>query len=964
MTATCRTLSEGELAKVRSDGQAMKVRACFIPQQVTLACRSSGSLLSNDAVTYVPITGITAGSPTSVQAGMTGYVSSGSDGSGDLGMIRIKAASGSAIKCARISGIPWSASTYITVVDDYGIWAKLPTLDLTDLYMDDDIQYAGQNTYMPPVPIMGPDLAVPYSAGSIVLDGSNSYCLDGSSITTWTWGIRNGSAVSGSIAASGSGFATLTFPGPGSYVLSLAVTTSNGVTATGHRNLYVYDETGDYVPVSQLTVRSLSGDRDNGGWSAELSVWDGVSLPTVRDRAKVILISDDYYSGSGVAGNFRQVANAEKVLMTGWIATEATQFDRETSMVQLTIQGPHYWLQKATGPSTFLENVADTPIAWTSVVNLTMDKVIHHFLYWRSTAIEVLDVYSSGNTRIIGGMSASIGSIWSQIYDTAETRMLTYIGCDRFGRFFSYIDPQVQSLASRASIPTVIALTTDDLEGKVDIPRTVVNPVALLEVAGLATTGVDVLMYMARAPGSLIYNRFGDNDVNDRLVVSSQDDANALAGMLLAKKNNTYNQVNLSIAQVNHMLDIAPPMYVTLTVSASDTNRGFALNALKILPQRLEYMIKEDTGSVLVDFTGEGETSGIPGYTVEVPQEPIYNFPPIEIPTIEYPISPIPISPIIPIITPILPHPPALSGSACPNDAATNGPYNLFLSGTLYPLSLQTLRTSYSCVIRSNAHTHKTTYQLVGAFQKLVASGSTGSVYANTNDDNWYTVYGLNAAGTRVATGVHNSLGADSDTIRTGYFAPASNQEIKAVEIVLNAAAGNSIASGSWAWVGHFWDPEPTLIYQNNTTVNGWYRSQLKVNFGKVYYSNTGVDIILTGVNSLSNVTYMLQASGSAVKNGSGDTWNGTEIYASGSLVAATPDLRANPITEHTSGSGVMMKNTTDSTVTLRWLAGYYSSPEAYDCDFYFDIYWAVASSYRMILQAAYISNVCPTGSA
>ena len=793
--ATARAITAGETTKLHSDGQFTKIRMCVVPQQTILACKASGSLVSNDAVTTVPYNTVTSGSASFARVvnGMTCYVGSGS-GLGDLGMVRVKYATASVLTIARVSGINWQSNVFLTVVDDFGLWAKLPTLDLTKvntdvnsgdtghttkttvvdltrLYMDDNIIYSNQNANIYPVPVMGPDNAVPYTSGSVVLDGSNSYTLDGSTINSYTWGITNGSAASGSVVASGSaGVSYFLFPAPGSYIVSLTVASTNGKSVTGHRNCYVYAETGAYAPVDQITLQSMSGDRDNG-WKCEVKAWDGVSIPTVRDRTKVIVISQDYYSGS--AGNFGQVAGAENVMMTGWVGEENTKYDREISTVSFTIYGAAYWLKKVTGPSTFLENVTSTPAAWTSFNNLTMDKIVHHFMYWRSTAIEIMDVYPSNNTRIIGGMSASIGNIWDQLVETAETRMLTVMAVDRFGRFFTYLDPQIIPLANRAAIPTVQAIVKDDLMDVVDITRTVVNPVALLEVAGLAVNGNDVLMFMGRAPGSLIYNRFGDNDVNDRLVVNTQSDTNTIAGMLLAKKNNEYGQVNLTMAQINKMIDIAPAMYVTLTVDAADTNRGFAFTAKKFLPTSIDYKIKEDTGSMVVEITGEGETSGDPGYTVQIPQEPIYNLPKV---------PKVPVYPIIPI-TPILPEPflprPISSGSSCPNSAPANGPYDLFISGVMYQNDVSnSKKVNYPCTVRSNAHTYLTAYTLTATWQKF-SSGS----YVATTDDAFYNVYAVNASGSRVATGTHDAV--VYSTIRTGYFNIPANVEVAGFEVAL-----------------------------------------------------------------------------------------------------------------------------------------------------------------------------------
>lgn len=843
MSNPIRALTAPELAVLRTDQQFTEVRAVIVPQQVVLACRVAETAFDNDAVTNIAFNTVTSGSYTNVRNGMTCYVGTAS-GLDDLGMVRVKSCTANRLTFARVSGITWTPSVYLTVVDDFGIWAKLPTLDLTDVYMDDNIQYTNQNTYMSPTPVFGGDTAIPFTAGSCVYDGFNSYCLDGSAIVSYQWAVYNGgSLVDYSYISSGSassGSMILTFPAPGSYTVDLTVTSENAKSTTGHRSLYVYgDGSSVYAPITQITLDSLRASREDGGWTCELTAYDSAGSG-VRDRAKVIIFSSDYYGGSAVS--IGQVNGSEHILMTGWISAENIRFNDQFSTVKFTVSGAQYWLRNVVGPSTFLESSVGEPSAWTSIKDMTIDDVIHHFLYWRSTAIEVMDVYRSNNTRLIGGMSASIGSIWEQIYDTAITRMLTNIAVDRYGRFHAWIDPQVIPVASRSAIPTVQAISNEDMTGDVDMNRTIVNPVSLLEVAGLAQSGSAVLMYMSRAPGSLIYNRYGQNDQNDRLVVSSQSDANMLSGMLLAKKNNTYDSININLGQVNHFLDIAPPMYVSLTVAGTSNVRQVYFTELKALIKDINYRV-DKKGAVEVNLELEGETSGIPGYTVIMPQEPIYVFPdppePPEVP--EYPIIP-PYDPF-PYIPPYPyepPYPPF--GAECRDGTEpVNGPYCLSYNGEVTSSQANGLKIPYNAYLRgagasgsgiyyggslvsgswvsgsayyggSIIDSWQTAspprYEIRGNFTKLngdvpanedkhgiVFSGSAIGYSASTNDS-WYDVLALDAGGNIVAVGVHDQVRYANKRSGTFYLS-GSGTDISFLQIVARKPETPFIASGS-----------------------------------------------------------------------------------------------------------------------------------------------------------------------
>lgn len=851
--ATARAMTEAELSAIRQDGQWMRVRMVVVPQQTVLACKASGSLAGgNDSISSIGITAITSGSVANVQAGMTCYVGSGS-GLDDYGMVRVKACSAGRISFARASGIPWSSSVHLTVVDDFGLWHKLPVLDTeattTAIMMDDNVVYDDQNTNMAPVPVFGPDCAFSITSGSIVYDGSNSWCPDTTeTITSWAWTACTGGAPSASLRLPSSGSAVTSASAvsgsvvafvpsaPGSYTIGLTVTASNGATATGHRSVYVYNET-THAPIENVQLTNFTAERDAGGWTAEVTMWADALPSQMRDRAKVILLSTDYYNGSVVP--MGQVSGREEVLMVGWIAEEQIEYDSEYSTANLVIRGANYWLQQTVGPSTFLENVTTTPDVWTSMQDLTLDKVAWHFLYWRSTAIEVLDFYPSNITRIIGGMSASIGSIWEQIAETARTRMLAYMAVDRFGRLFIYQDPQVLASGSRTDIPTVLTLDKGDLTEKVNVRRTITNPVSLLEVAGLATAGSAVLMYMSRAPGSLIYNRFGQNDQNDRLVVSSQDDANTLAGMLLAKKNSMYSQVNMTLGHINKMLDVAPPMYVAFSVATGDTIRGFSFTDKKFLILSINYRIDESTGSVMTELELEEETSGLPGYTVVVPQEPVYVFPSYDnddydigypdLPDLDFPVidyDPSPFDPITPVI----------SGSSC-SGAPENGPYNLYPIGALPTVTSGSVAQLVATIgagftIRPTASTHNTILFLRGDFQwkttdatdpitgQPVVDPITGyDGWETETEDSWWYVEAIGQSGQVVATSSSTGTVTGIPTLRYAEF--ANNDEVYVT----------SFKVWMYAWVNSGSAGLTNLTYTFNSGYEGfWMESDLTVN--------------------------------------------------------------------------------------------------------------------------------------
>ena len=803
---TVRALTTQELATLRSDGQYTKIKAIIFPQQAILNCQCSGSIAKgNDQVVDVPIT-ILSGSHSNVVSGMTGYVGT-AQGLSDLGMVRVKSCSSAVLHVARVSSVNWQTNVFITIVDDFGLWQKLPTVNLnmleeqTDLwsYMDDDVVYANQNTAMNPIPIMGPNIAVPLSSGSITLNGSNSYTLDGSTISSYAWTVRSGSAASGgSLVSASSSIATFVPAHGGSYTIQLTITSSAGVTSVGHRSLYVYD-TNTYAPLDQLQVDTITGDRDDQGWTADITMWGQAGLSTVRDRAKVILIAEDYYSGS--AQSIGQYAAAPNEILVGWIQGETIQFDREKSTVKFTVSGPQFWLKQSTGPSTFLLNVYDTSKAWTDFQNLTFDKCVYHFFYWRSTAIEVLDIYRCNNARIIApGMTASIGAVLDQLKDTGTDRLFVFTTFDKYGRFIPYIDPNMLPLADRSSVITVQPVADDDLTEQVNLQRTIVSPYSQLETAAFTASnnGAGLIVTMARTPGSYIYERYGVNDQNDRLLSNGQADTNILTGMLFAKRNNEYAEENLTFAQINHMLDVTPGMYILLTVSAVSNVREISFTDKKFIITRIQYKVDAKTGKVSIDVQCEGETSGPPGHTIPLPQEPDPETPVPPDPNLPvYPIWPTPYPPVPPYV----PKPPILpSGSACRAgiEDDPNGPFTAQVGTEIRATDKLALFIYFPCFLRPHGDGNASYYAINANFLSLIVPTSfpvdEGDLrYQDEPTDDWYEIYAIDTHGARIATAIHDPV--VNSSFRSGSFDNSVGMEIMGFEIAFNSPEWMNIVS-------------------------------------------------------------------------------------------------------------------------------------------------------------------------
>jgi hypothetical protein len=182
---------------------------------------------------------VTTGAYTDIQIGQTVLFGSAPGGS-DLGRQRIRKAPTSAILY-----IGWSShgvrdgelnlanGAYITVIDDYRAWAKIPRITPQwALYKDYDIAIA-TGVPSPPVANGGEDVIQKIdSSGEIDVpfDGTNSFATaPGATITGYAWDFADGTPSSAATAT----VASVVFP-QGDRWVHLTVTDSNGKTHTHH----------------------------------------------------------------------------------------------------------------------------------------------------------------------------------------------------------------------------------------------------------------------------------------------------------------------------------------------------------------------------------------------------------------------------------------------------------------------------------------------------------------------------------------------------------------------------------------------------------------------------------------------------------------------------------------------------------------------------------------------------------
>jgi len=120
-------------------------------------------------------------------------------------------------------------------------------------------------------------------------------------------------------------------------------------------------------------------------------------------------------------------------------------------------------------------NVYSSPTGWTDFQNLTFDMCLYHFLYWRATAIETLDIYPTNDTHIVPGSRAQSGR--RRPAERHSHRSVADVpGFRQVRSILPYTDPQVISSSARNNLVNVQTITNDDLTEQVDLERAIVHP--------------------------------------------------------------------------------------------------------------------------------------------------------------------------------------------------------------------------------------------------------------------------------------------------------------------------------------------------------------------------------------------------------------------------------------------------------------------------------------------------------
>jgi hypothetical protein len=615
------------LALYRTPGQWAKLRAAIFQPTVIYTARINQVFSAWDGILEITYdTG--SGTLADVLPDMTLLIGS-TAGAHDVGICRLRDKDSNTFFIGETSNVKYMNNQYLTVINDFGLWARHVLIDAGESFMDGGIEYDDQHTDFDPTPIMGGNRVIKLVEGdaSATFNFASSYALDSS---------ISGYSCSAPTAASASGMTTATptihWDETGWHIVYLTLTAANGKTFFGVRYVFIWD--ADNLP-PRAKINEPRQDADAGGWEFEITLLDECDLDTIRDHALVILFAEDYYGDTNQS--IGPLVGCENVLVEGWIGKESIDWDPDQGVVKFTGYGAHYWFQKIAAYPDGVRIVPDTPTAWTQIKRLTVNKGLWHFLRWRTTATRVMDVFLTDNTFYTAEVSSLAQNLWEQIIEMAFLQIFARPGVNAHNQLYIEVHPQLVPEDDR-DWPTVMDITKEDWTGTISFDRETVEEVAQVSLSGISVNqNGKGTAYFALSTGHT-YGRFGNIETQDRLLVSTQAQTNELCGLYYGWRNNPFKDIPISLAANNRLIDCFPRQKCTITINPEDTPRGISYDG-GLIPISVSFIQDDESGYVHTEVSFEAETFAALAVNGDIPGNNDISVPPVDSlpPLIDFP---------------------------------------------------------------------------------------------------------------------------------------------------------------------------------------------------------------------------------------------------------------------------------------------------------------------------------------
>jgi len=629
-------LTPSQLETVRTRPQETNENLFIFQPRPILKCRVNNVAIAKGARTIAYNT-VTLGSFLNADAGMTVLIGT-SDGSADVGRVRLRAITPVQMVVSENSDIKWENGLYITVLRYWEVWPVYPRIiqnpsnnEDVIFYKDYDIVHVQQNNNLGTFINAGTSHGVllENGLGSVFYTASGSYNLVGSSMS-YAWTFEGGTPSGSSNVTPG----LVSYNTPGDYVTTLAVTAGNGSVDKTYRYVSVKNKIGEgaNTPIVKWQRGELSGSRSEGGYTVEITVWQEVEI---TDGSLVIIMSDDWYKNNHGAIGGNQV-NSSDVFFVGYVEKDSIRYNATTSSVSFTASSITAIMKKATGFSISVES-AQSAVKWFQLKDMDIRRAIYHFLRWHSTVLNVADFEFRGDDKKIQYFDADRGSLYDAIDNLLRGTLIGSMCADRQGKLWGEIESRAYPDPTGTFIP-VMDITRRDWMGEPNIEERLYDDLSYTELGGIAYSGAITGTFtplLSDAPGGTPAH-MGNIDTISGLALESQVQLNQLSGHIWANRNSKYPTVSMQSSVMLKNLDIAPFETTQLHILPEDTVMNVDIQGLYI-PTSMSWTPNTTNRISLPNIELTQLVNGNPGDTVIIP--PINE---IEYPNMDFSFPPFP----------------------------------------------------------------------------------------------------------------------------------------------------------------------------------------------------------------------------------------------------------------------------------------------------------------------------------
>lgn len=627
----------GNQSRWRTEPQWIRVFMFLLKPDVVHQCQI------NQASFAYPPTSFTwdntlAGDRTDVVPGMTMLLGN-TAGSDDLGRNRIKGVPTSTLyaPAAVSQGVSdgelyYKDNAYVTVLNDFRVWAKHPRYNGTDAFKDWD------TGFLPPQPqanagggyaaMVDPDTGLI----DVGFNGTQSFGTGlGMVITAYSWDFADGTAGS----STGVGVVpSVTFPAGFRYI-SLLVTDSDGNTHRAYRPVYA-GEAGDPQLITQFQILSHK-QKWGGGQEMSVRIDQDISPSDFPDGTLMMMWYECGW-GDGNRGPInvsKGPAGREHMMFVGWhddgdhqIVAGPRGIRRGTVLNFVDVAGR---LSKLPGFTQTIER-ATTATTWWQMENLHLDNYIHSILANQSTALEVVDYHQANSSYNL----STLGSDGESLYDQADKRakpMACRLNADREGNLWTVPDPILLPTQQQYDDEGILPFQRTD-EVMCDIAETDWSEIkykwmrsprvhwhkgyAIKSSSTPAASVSQIPVIIGKAPGPVPGQGLGDSEENEQVAITELEYLYRLGNMYANRLNATQGTFEIDLIHGNEAgIDTAYGEWVTLTVSPeSAAQRGLNFEEARFLPLEISHTYNHRNWSRKTTLVAEKETSGFPATVI------------------------------------------------------------------------------------------------------------------------------------------------------------------------------------------------------------------------------------------------------------------------------------------------------------------------------------------------------------